>query len=351
MFVGRQKSARSAFCMRSSLQHAILHSTWGRHLHFTVSYSIEWGHLSTVVFSDRTSISVDCMIHWSLMQFTYPILSTRQCNKPILAQVKRVQHGNYVFLKREKIYWINQRIILWMKVCYSVTSETGLDLIQSVQLFAEWWMYLMSSHRRDNLISEATDTHFISQNEHCCWGEQQGSDLDFYSVLGQEKTENKGGISRLQALLPPLAFLFSKICKSWTNQEPSHPHEGRQSELERIRAKEKREAAPFLSHSFDSQFTRRSQPGGRDFEEERSVARLNLKCQMLYFDLMEKIQFRGFDRPHATKHFSPHTQKKKKISEATNTDSLFHRAVVKQRGASALKASDTWSSNCHQLEH
>lgn len=49
-----------------------------------------------------------------------------------------------------------------------------------------------------------------------------------------------------------------------------------------------REAEPFLSHSFDSQFTRRSQPGGRDFEEERSVARLNLKCQMLYFDFVEK---------------------------------------------------------------
>lgn len=30
------------------------------------------------------------------------------------------------------------------------------------------------------------------------------------------------------------------------------------------------------------------QPGGRDCEEERSVARLNLKCQMLYFDFMEK---------------------------------------------------------------
>lgn len=65
-----------------------------------------------------------------------------------------------------------------------------------------------------------------------------------------------------------------------------------------------REAGPFLSHSFDSQFTRRSQPGGRDFEEERSVARLNLKCQMLYFDFMEKRQFREPDRPHATKHFS-----------------------------------------------
>lgn len=65
----------------------------------------------------------------------------------------------------------------------------------------------------------------------------------------------------------------------------------------------KREAEPRLSHSFDSQFTHRSQPGGRDFEEERSVARLKLKCQMLYFDFMEKRHFRGSDRPHATKHF------------------------------------------------
>lgn len=72
---------------------------------------------------------------------------------------------------------------------------------------------------------------------------------------------------------------MAQLYKSRDRHLPNH------TKWERLRASE---AEPFLSHSFDSQFTRRSQPGGRDFEEERSVARLNLKCQMLYFDFMEK---------------------------------------------------------------
>lgn len=80
-----------------------------------------------------------------------------------------------------------------------------------------------------------------------------------------------------------------------------------------------REAKPFLSHSFDSEFTQRSQPGGRDFGEERSGARLNLKCQMLYFDFMEKGQFRG---SNGRKAFLPYLKKKKR-SEGTGINCLF----------------------------
>lgn len=49
---------------------------------------------------------------------------------------------------------------------------------------------------------------------------------------------------------------------------------------------------------------------------------------------MEKRQFRGPDRPHTTEQFSP-------CSLKTGTDWLFHGAVEKQQGASALQASDT----------
>lgn len=109
-------------------------------------------------------------------------------------------------------------------------------------------------------------------------------------------------------------------------------------------AEGERAAEPFLSHSFDSQFTRRSQPGGRDFEEERSVAGLNLKCQMCYFDFMEKKKKDSSEDP--ADHMLPSSsrslpEKKKKSRGATGTDRLFHRASGKQRGASALKASDT----------
>lgn len=55
---------------------------------------------------------------------------------------------------------------------------------------------------------------------------------------------------------------------------------------------------------------------GRDFQVERSVARLNLKCQMFHFDLMEEK-----NRPHTSKHFTLFTLK-------TDTDQLFHRAVA-----------------------
>lgn len=63
---------------------------------------------------------------------------------------------------------------------------------------------------------------------------------------------------------------------------------------------------------------------------------------MLYFDFMEKKTV------HMLASIFPSF---KKNLEATGTDWLFHWAVAKQQGASVLKASDTWSSNCHQLEH
>lgn len=128
------------------------------------------------------------------------------------------------------------------------------------------------------------------------------------SVGGREFLKIEEAFLDYSCFYPPLANFLLKIFNTWAwikepRQSPTKPHEERKREWERVRASA-REAEPFLSHSFDSQFTHRSQPGGRDFEEERSVARLNLKCQMLYFDFMEKRQFRGPGRPHATRHFS-----------------------------------------------
>lgn len=71
------------------------------------------------------------------------------------------------------------------------------------------------------------------------------------------------------------SFLFSKSFIHTTKKprsSPTKPH--REEERVRLRASE---SLNRLSHSFDSQFKHRSQPGGRDFEEERSVARLNFK--------------------------------------------------------------------------
>lgn len=115
---------------------------------------------------------------------------------------------------------------------------------------------------------------------------------------------------------------MAQLYKSRDRHLPNH------TKWKRLRA---REAEPFLSHSFDSQFTRRSQPGGRDFEEERSEARLNLKCQMLYFDFMEKRQFRGSDGYEA---FFP----------------LLQKNLTSHRYRLPLSTSCTKTTRCFSLE-
>lgn len=101
------------------------------------------------------------------------------------------------------------------------------------------------------------------------------------------------------------------------------------------------EAGLFLSHSFNSQFTQKSQPGGTDFEEERSVARLNLKCQMLSFDFAEKSSLVDLKDKWRLGIFPSYMKSKILQAQTASFNKLFQNHKVLQPGRPVISDHET----------